>query len=99
MLAEFLADQGRLGSGDARRTGLPVLPGGGDFPLPLQLAPLHFETLFCLAGAMTLTRRDGSSLTASVRQVLLLTDLSNLTEASVDALWKEFWWRWTPGGA
>ena len=23
---------GRLGSGDARRTGLPVLPGGGDFP-------------------------------------------------------------------
>ena len=85
MLAEFLADRGDWAQ---------VMPGAraclfsleeGTFPLPLQLAPLHFETLFCLRGAVTLTRRDGSSLTAGARQVLSLTDLSNLTGASVDA--------------
>ena len=85
MLAEFLADRGDWAQ---------VMPGAraclfsleeGAFPLPLQLAPLHFETLFCLRGAVTLTRRDGSSLTAGARQVLSLTDLSNLTGASVDA--------------
>ena len=70
---------GRLDPGDARRTGLPVLSGGGGFPLPLRLPPLHFETLFCLRGSVTLTRRDGSFLTAGARQVLMLTDLSNLT--------------------
>lgn len=78
------------GSGDWAQ----VMPGAraclfsleeGTFPLTLQLAPLHFETLFCLRGAVTLTRRDGSSLTAGARQVLSLTDLSNLTGASVDA--------------
>ena len=81
MLAEFLADRGDWAQ---------VMPGAraclfsleeGTFPL----APLHFETLFCLRGAVTLTRRDGSSLTAGARQVLSLTDLSNLTGASVDA--------------
>ncbi len=85
MLAEFLADRGDWAQ---------VMPGAraclfsleeGTFPLPLQLDPLHFETLFCLRGAVTLTRRDGSSLTAGARQVLSLTDLSNLTGASVDA--------------
>ena len=55
------------------------------FPLPLRLEPLHFEALFCLAGSITLTRRDNTILTASVRQVLLLTDLSDLSGASVDA--------------
>ena len=34
---------------------------------------------------MTLTRRDGSALTAGARQVLLLTDLSGVVGASVDA--------------
>lgn len=53
--------------------------------LPLRLEPLHFEALFCLAGSITLTRRDNTILTASVRQVLLLTDLSDLSGASVDA--------------
>ena len=53
--------------------------------LPLRLEPLHFEALFCLAGAVTLTRRDGSTLTAGARQVLLLTDLSGVVGASVDA--------------
>ena len=47
MLAEFLADRGDWAQ---------VMPGAraclfsleeGTFPLPLQLAPLHFETLFC----------------------------------------------------
>ena len=53
MLAEFLADRGDWAQ---------VMPGAraclfsleeGTFPLPLQLAPLHFETLFCLRGAVT----------------------------------------------
>ncbi len=85
MLAEFLADWGDW---------TQVMPGAraclfsleeGAFPLPLRLRPLHFETLFCLRGSVTLTRRDGSFLTAGARQVLMLTDLSNLTGASVDA--------------
>ena len=85
MLAEFLADRGDW---------TQVMPGAraclfsleeGTFPLPLQLAPLHFETLFCLRGAVTLTRREGSFLTASAQQVLILTDLSNLAGANVDA--------------
>ena len=85
MLAEILADQGDWAQ---------VMPGAraclfsleeGVFSLPLQLDPLHFETLFCLRGSVSLTRRDGSFLTAGARQVLILTDLSNLTGASVDA--------------
>ena len=85
MLAEFLADRGDW---------TQVMPGAraclfsleeGDFHLLLQLAPLHFETLFCLRGSVTLTRRDGSSLTAGARQVLILTDLSNLIGARLDA--------------
>ena len=57
----------------------------GPVSLPLRLEPLHFEALFCLTGSMTLTRRDGSTLTAGARQVLLLTDLSSLTATRVDA--------------
>ena len=85
MLAEFLTDRGEW---------TQVMPGAracvfalreGSFSLPLRLEPLRFEALFCLAGAVTLIRQDGSVLTASARQVLLLTDLSNLTGASVDA--------------
>ena len=85
MLAEFLTDRGKW---------TQVMPGAracvfslreGSFSLPLRLEPLRFEALFCLAGAVTLIRQDGSVLTASARQVLLLTDLSNLTGASVDA--------------
>ena len=85
MLAEFLAGRGE-------RT--QVMPGAGawvfslgegTFPLPLQLEPLHFEALFCLAGPVTLTRRDGSALTAGPGQVLLLTDVSSLTGVCVDA--------------
>ena len=84
MLAEILADQGDWAQ---------VMPGAraclfslGEGPLspPLRLEPLHFEAMFCLAGSMTLTRRDGSTLMAGARQVLLLTDLSGVTGASVD---------------
>ena len=84
MLAEFLAD---------RRSWAQVMPGaraclfsleGRPFSLPLQLSPLHFEVLFCLSGAVTLTRRNGTMLTVSARQVLLLTDLSGLAEVRVD---------------
>ena len=85
MLAEFLADRGDWAQ---------VMPGAraclfsleeGTFPLPLQLAPLHFETLFCLGGSVTLTRRDGTFLTADAGKVLILTDLSGLTDARVDS--------------
>lgn len=84
MLAEFLTDRGGW---------TQVMPGAraclfslreGPLSLPLRLEPLHFEALFCLVGSMTLTRRDGSTLTAGARQVLLLTDLSSLTGARVD---------------
>ena len=56
----------------------------GPASLPLQLEPLHFEALFCLAGAITLIRRDGSALTAGPGQVLLLTDLSGVVGASAE---------------
>ena len=84
MLVEILADQGDWAQ---------VMPGARaclfsleerPLSLPLRLEPLHFEAMFCLAGSMTLTRRDGSTLTAGARQVLLLTDLSGVTGASVD---------------
>ena len=85
MLAEFLADRGDW---------TQVMPGARaclfslrerPVSLPLRLEPLHFETLFCLTGSITLNRRDGSTLTAGTRQVLLLTNLSDLAGASVDA--------------
>ena len=85
MLAEFLADQGDWTSvmpgARACLFSLDERPG----PLPLQLAPLHFETLFCLRGSVTLTRQDGSFLKAGAQQVLLLTDLAGFTGANVDA--------------
>ena len=86
MLAEFLTDRGGW---------TQVMPGAraclfslreGPLSLPLRLEPLHFEALFCLVGSMTLTRRDGSTLTAGARQVLLLTDLSSLTAVRVASL-------------
>ena len=81
MLAEVLADRGDWSQ---------VMPGvqaclfsleKSPLPLPLRLEPLHFEALFCVAGTVTLTRRDGSALTAGARQVLLLTDASSLSAA------------------
>ncbi|MFQ9901189.1 MAG: AraC family transcriptional regulator, partial [Ruthenibacterium sp.] len=84
MLAEFLSKQGEW---------TQVMPGAQaclfslcerSFPLPLRLEPLHFEVLFCLAGMVTLTRRDGSVLRLGTRQVLLLTDISDLTHARVE---------------
>lgn len=58
--------------------------GEGPVSLPLQLESLHFEALFCQAGAITLTRRDSSALTAGPGQVLLLTDVSSITGASAE---------------
>ena len=85
MLAEFLADQGDWTSvmpgARACLFSLDERPG----PLPLQLEHLHFETLFCLRGSVTLTRQDGSFLKAGAQQVLLLTDLAGFTGANVDA--------------
>ena len=84
MLAEFLSKQGEW---------TQVMPGARaclfslcerSFPLPLRLEPLHFEVLFCLAGMVTLTRRDGSALKLGTRQVLLLTDISDLTDTRVE---------------
>ena len=84
MLAEFLSEQGEWAQ---------VMPGAQAclfslceraLPLPLRLEPLHFEVLFCLAGMLTLTRRDGSALRLGTRQVLLLTDISDLTDTRVE---------------
>ena len=83
MLAEVLADRGDWSQ---------VMPGvraclfsleKSPLPLPLRLEPLHFEALFCVAGTVTLTRRDGSALTAGARQVLLLTDASSLSAVMI----------------
>ncbi len=83
MLAEVLADRGDWSQ---------VMPGvraclfsleKSPLHLPLRLEPLHFEALFCVSGTVTLTRRDGSALTAGARQVLLLTDASSLSAAKV----------------
>ena len=84
MLAEFLAGRGEWAQ---------VMPGArtclfslreGPVSLPLRLESLHFEALFCLAGTVALTRRDGSVLRLGPRQVLLLTDLSGVAGASAD---------------
>ena len=83
MLAECLSEQGEW---------TQVMPGARaclfslrekTFPLPLRLGSLHFEVLFCLAGGITLTRRDGTVLRLGTRQVLLLTDISDLSDARV----------------
>lgn len=58
--------------------------GEGPVSLSLRLEPLNFEALFCQAGAVTLTRRDGSALSAGPGQVLLLTDLSGVVGASAE---------------
>ena len=42
------------------------------------------RALFCLAGAIALTRRDGSILSAGPGQVLLLTDVSSVAGASAE---------------
>lgn len=84
MLAECLSEQGEW---------TQVMPGARAclfslrekaFPLPLRLESLHFEVLFCLAGGITLTRRDGTVLRLGTRQVLLLTDISDLSDARVE---------------
>ena len=84
MLAECWSEQGEW---------TQVMPGARaclfslrekTFPLPLRLEPLHFEVLFCLAGGITLTRRDGTVLRLGTRQVLLLTDISDLSDARVE---------------
>ena len=85
MLAEFLSGQGDWAQVMPGARACLFSLGEGPVSLPLRLEPLRFEALFCLAGSMTLTRRDGSTLTAGARQVLLLTDLSGVVGASVDA--------------
>ena len=98
MLAEFLADQGGLDIGDARRPGLPVFPDERPGPLPLQLEHLHFETLFCLRGSVTLTRQDGSFLKAGAQQVRAPHGPRGLYRRQCGrAPWKAFWWQWMPG--
>ena len=84
MLAEFLADQGNWAQVMPGARACLFSLGEGPVSLPLRLETLHFEALFCLAGSITLNRRDGPALTASARQVLLLTDLSGVTGASAD---------------
>lgn len=58
----------------------------GAYPRPLQpvLAPLHFEALFCQRGSITLTRKDGATLSAGTREILLLSDAGGITAARFD---------------
>ncbi len=58
----------------------------GAYPRPLQpvLAPLHFEALFCQRGSITLTRKDGATLSAGTREILLLSDAGGITAAQFD---------------
>ena len=84
MLAEFLSGQGDWAQVMPGARACLFSLGEGPVSLPLRLEPLHFEALFCLAGSMTLTRRDGPTLAVGARQVLLLTDLSGVTGARVD---------------
>ena len=53
--------------------------------VPLVLPPLHFEALFCRAGSLVLTRRDGTRLAAGSREVLLLTDIAGVTAAKMES--------------
>ena len=85
MLAEFLADQGDWAQVMPGARACLFSLGEGLLSPPLRLEPLHFEALFCLAGSIPLTRWGGMTLTAGARQVLLLTDLSDIVGASVDA--------------
>ena len=94
MLAEFLSEQGEWAQVMPGARACLFSLCERSFPLPLRLEPLHFEVLrleplhfevlFCLAGMLTLTRRDGSALRLGTRQVLLLTDISDLTDARVE---------------
>ena len=84
MLAEFLADRGDWAQVMPGARACLFSLGEGPVSLSLRLETLHFEALFCLAGSITLTRRDGETLTVGTRQVLLLTDVSSLAGASAD---------------
>lgn len=91
MLAEVLADRGDWSQ---------VMPGvraclfsleKSPLPLPLRLEPLHFEALFCVAGTVTLTRRDGSALTAGARQVLFSRTPPACPPPRSAPPWRESW--------
>ena len=86
MLSEFLADQGSWTQVmPGVRTCLFALKNQSfHCPLPLRLNSMHFEALFCLEGSVSLTRQDGSALTAGARQILLLSDISGLAWARAD---------------
>ena len=96
MLAEFLADRGDWAQVMPGARACLFSLKEGTFPLPLQLAPLRSAllngalfVLVLLAGGLlvfrSMTRRDGTFLTADARKVLILTDLSGLTNARVDS--------------
>ncbi len=87
MMAEFLR---HCGSWTSLMPGVNACQfameeGGCPCILPLHMERLHFEALFCLGGQVKLTRKDGSVLIAGMRQVLLITDVSGLSEAMIDA--------------
>ena len=88
MIAEYL----RCRAGDAEWT--DIMPGvetccfaaeEGARPetMPPRLGTLHFEALFCRLGTLTLELERGS-VSAGARDVLLLSDVSNVTSAQVE---------------
>lgn len=91
MLAEVLADRGDWSQ---------VMPGvraclfsleKSPLPLPLRLEPLHFEALFCVAGTVTLTRRDGSALTAGARRCFFSRTPPACPPSRSAPPWRESW--------
>ena len=46
--------------------------------LPATLAPMHFESLFCCRGSLTVTRSQSGPLTVSPQELFLLADAESL---------------------
>lgn len=70
----------------ARACRFSIGPDESRFPPTItpQLAQLHFEALFLLREALTLTRRNGTVLQTGAREILLLSDVNALAWACFD---------------
>ena len=55
----------------------------GDLPLAMERA--HSEAFFCTGGRMTITRRSGVQEVIEAREILLLSDCSDLQQVTVDS--------------
>lgn len=53
-------------------------------PVPVKLESMNFEALFCQTGSISLTRRSGTIIKAESREILIITDVSDLTDVRID---------------